>query len=82
MNATATNTLNPAILTLRAAFPTVSPVTLWRWRQHGWLKTINISGKPYVTAEGLADFKRRAEAGEFAKVAVVPVPPHAVSPLC
>jgi transposase-like protein len=49
-----------------------SSVTLWRWRREGWLKTINISGRPYVTAEALAEFTERAAAGEFAKQPFTP----------
>jgi hypothetical protein len=44
-----------------------TPVTLWRWRQRGWLKTINIAGRQYVTAEAMVEFVTRAEAGEFAQ---------------
>jgi hypothetical protein len=43
-----------------------SPVTLWRWRREGWLKTIDIRGRPFVTADALAEFNRRAASGEFA----------------
>lgn len=45
----------------------VSSVTAWRWRRDGWLKTVNLAGRPYVAAEAVAEFKFRAEAGEFAK---------------
>jgi hypothetical protein len=34
-------------------------VTAWRWRKRGWLKTVNIAGRPYLTDKALA--------GEFAK---------------
>ena len=44
----------------------VSKITAWRWRKRGWLKTVNVSGRVYVTAEALEEFQRRAEAGEFA----------------
>lgn len=46
----------------------ISPVTAWRYRRKGWLKTINISGRHYVTREAIAEFNRRAQAGEFSKV--------------
>jgi hypothetical protein len=36
-------------------------------RKRGWLKTINICGRQYVTAEAIEEFMRRAESGEFAK---------------
>ena len=45
----------------------ISDVTAWRWRKSGWLNTVNIAGRPYLTNRALADFLRRAEAGEFAK---------------
>jgi hypothetical protein len=50
----------------------ISDVTTWRWRRRGWLATVNITGKQYVTDRSLGDFLRRAEAGEFAKLPVVP----------
>ena len=45
----------------------VSHVTTWRWRKNGWLKTINIAGRPYLTGGALKDFLARAAAGDFAK---------------
>lgn len=54
----------------------VQPITTWRWRRNGWLKTINIAGRVYVSEDALAEFTRRAEAGEFAKKHVVPVRPQ------
>ena len=45
----------------------ISDVTLWRWARRGWVKLINISGKNYVDLVSLAEFDRRAAAGEFAK---------------
>ena len=56
----------------------VSPVTTWRWRKNGWLKTINIAGRPYLTGGALKDFLARAEAGDFAKVHHVPKPPSSL----
>lgn len=50
----------------------LSPVTLWRWRRLGWLKTINICGRQDISREDLAEFKRRAAAGEFAREHPVP----------
>jgi hypothetical protein len=50
----------------------VTRETLWRWRRDGLLKTINIRGRHYVTAEDVADFKQRALAGQFAKPAKRP----------
>ncbi len=48
----------------------VSDTTLWRWGNRGWIKVVNICGKTYVDLQSLAEFDRRAAAGEFAK------PPH------
>jgi hypothetical protein len=45
----------------------VAPVTAWRWRRKGWLKTVNIMGRVYLTDEARREFNRRAEAGEFAR---------------
>jgi predicted DNA-binding transcriptional regulator AlpA len=45
----------------------VVPSTAWRWVQRGWLgRPVNIGGRLYLTREQIAEFKRRAEAGEFA----------------
>ncbi len=50
-----------------------TPVTLWRWRQDGWLDGIvNIAGKPYIMREGMEKFLRRAQAGEFSKPSHAP----------
>lgn len=45
----------------------ISPVTAWRFEKRGWLKTVNIAGRRYITAEAEAEFASRAAAGEFAK---------------
>lgn len=45
----------------------VTPCTAWRWRRRGWLRTINIAGRQYLTQEAIEEFHRRAVAGEFAK---------------
>jgi predicted site-specific integrase-resolvase len=50
----------------------VTPVTAWRWRQRGWLKTVNIAGRQYLTQEAIDEFHHRAVAGEFAQVHKVP----------
>lgn len=44
----------------------LSPATVWRYRKKGWLRTINIAGRHYVTREEIAAFNRRATSGEFA----------------
>jgi hypothetical protein len=45
----------------------VTPCTVWRWRKKGWLKTINIAGRQYLTQEAASEFQRRAAAGEFSQ---------------
>jgi hypothetical protein len=41
--------------------------THWRWEERGWIgRSLNIGGRKYHTAEQIAEFRRRAEAGEFA----------------
>jgi len=42
-------------------------VTGWRWRRDGWIQTVNIAGRVYVSDASITEFTRRAEAGEFAK---------------
>lgn len=44
-----------------------SSTTLWRYRQRGWLKTVNICGRPYILPSEAMEFERRAASGEFAK---------------
>lgn len=53
----------------------ISDVTAWRFRRRGWLKTINIAGRVYLTHEAAREFSRRAQAGEFARNHPVPAPP-------
>jgi hypothetical protein len=50
----------------------VTTCTAWRWRRKGWLKTINIAGRQYLTQEAIDEFRRRAIAGEFSQVNKVP----------
>jgi hypothetical protein len=51
----------------------ITAATGWVWRQKRWIETINICGRPYVTPEAIAEFTRRAEAGEFAQVKKTPM---------
>jgi len=51
----------------------VTSCTAWRWRKKGWLKTINICGRQYLTQESIDEFNRRALAGEFSQVHKVPI---------
>jgi len=46
----------------------VSATTAWRYRKKGWLVTLNISGRHYLSRESIANFLRRAESGEFSKM--------------
>jgi hypothetical protein len=50
----------------------VTACTAWRWRKKGWLKTVNIAGRQYLTQEGIAEFTERAERGDFSQVPKVP----------
>jgi hypothetical protein len=50
----------------------VTPCTAWRWRKRGWLKTINIAGRQYLTQAAIEEFHLRATAGEFARTCKVP----------
>jgi len=73
VNESSSNGAPPLVaLNLFCAQSGVSQVTAWRWRNLGWLKTININGRVYLTAEAIAEFKMRAEAGEFQKEHAVP----------
>jgi hypothetical protein len=44
-----------------------SSTTGWRWRKERKVRVINVSGRIYITAEAIAEFINRAQAGEFAK---------------
>jgi hypothetical protein len=57
----------------------VSATTMWKWRKWGYIKTHNLHGKQFVTAEEAGRFVRRLEAGEFAKHKQVPPPPKSRS---
>jgi hypothetical protein len=45
----------------------ISPTTAWRYRRRGWLETVNINGRAYVSGRAIREFIHRAEAGEFFK---------------
>ena len=62
----------PSLLDKFVADSALSPVTLWRYRKKGWLKTLNICGRQYVTRTAIAEFNMRAERGEFAKECQAP----------
>jgi Tfp pilus assembly protein FimT len=46
--------------------------TGWRWRQRGWIVTVNISGRVYVSRREIKRFEERAASGEFSKRHVTP----------
>jgi len=46
--------------------------TIWRWRQLGWLTTVNINGRVYLNRDEIAKFEERAAAGEFSKTHKTP----------
>jgi hypothetical protein len=52
----------------------ISPVSGWRLRKRGWLKTERIGRRLFITGESIEEFIRRARAGEFASTPVVPAP--------
>src|SRR5437870_7878776 len=44
----------------------LSPASCWRYRKRGWLKTVVIANRHYLTREAIAEFNRRAAEGAFA----------------
>jgi len=44
----------------------LAPITVWRFEKRGWLRTVAIAGRKYITAADQAEFMRRMDAGEFA----------------
>ena len=50
----------------------VTACTVWRWRKKGWLKTVNIAGRQYLTQEAIAELTERGERGDFSQVPKVP----------
>ena len=50
----------------------VTACTAWRWRKKGWLKTVNICGRQYLSQAAIDEFTQRAAAGEFAQVHKAP----------
>jgi hypothetical protein len=53
----------------------ITATTAWRWRKNGTLRTINIFGRVYVTAQEMIEFNRRALNGEFSQEHRIPSPP-------
>jgi hypothetical protein len=46
----------------------LSSATGWRYRRRGWLETVTIAGRPYITSEAISSFIARAKRGDFEKV--------------
>jgi len=51
----------------------VTACTVWRWRKKGWLKTVNICGRLYLTQEAINEFYERAQLGEFSQTHKAPL---------
>jgi hypothetical protein len=47
----------------------IDPVTAWRYVQRGWLRPVKLANRVFFRASDLAEFERRAVAGEFARPA-------------
>lgn len=60
------NAFPPISLDLFLQQSGLSPATAWRYRKRGWLATVVIAGRHYVTREAIALFNDRAGRGEFA----------------
>jgi hypothetical protein len=58
----------------------VSRTTGWRWRRDGWVRTLNVAGKLYLTDEEVDRFLQRVKAGEFTKQPKVPTQTSVDSP--
>jgi hypothetical protein len=50
----------------------LTSTTIWRFRQRGWLKTVNICGRLYISREEIKRFEERAARGEFSKTHAAP----------
>jgi hypothetical protein len=45
-----------------------SRTTFWRWRKAGFIKTVTIAGRLYLTQEQIETFERRAATGELTRL--------------
>jgi hypothetical protein len=54
----------------------ISRTTFWRWRKSGWIKTIQIAGRSYITISELERFYQRAAQGEFSAPSIHPKTEH------
>jgi hypothetical protein len=50
----------------------ITHATGWRWRKRGWIPTVNICGRVYISRTAIAEFERRAAAGEFTREHITP----------
>src|SRR5260370_5290050 len=57
-----------------------SPATAWRYRRKGWLRTVTICGRHYLTRQAIAEFNERATRGEFGGRIQNPTAGHANAP--
>ena len=59
----------PAVISLQKWMEQigVTACTIWRWRKKGWLTTVNIAGRQYLTQAAIEEFHRRAVTGEFSQ---------------
>ena len=39
----------------------LSPVSGWRFRKRGWIRTVNIAGRHYVPHESIVEFNERGK---------------------
>lgn len=60
------NVLPPLALDLFMIQTGLSQATCWRYRKKGWLKTVVIANRHYISREAIAEFNGRAASGEFA----------------
>lgn len=61
--------LHPAVVSLSRRLDRVgvTPCTAWRLRKKGWVQTVNIPGRQYLTQEAIHEFHRPASHGELPK---------------
>jgi hypothetical protein len=59
------NALPPVSMDLFLQQSGFSPATAWRYRKRGWLRTVVIAGRHYISRAAIAEFNERAARGEF-----------------
>jgi hypothetical protein len=50
----------------------ISACSGWRFRKRGAIQTVSLYGRLYVSRAAIAEFERRAAAGEFARAVKPP----------